>query len=94
MRSFASALARDIDHARLLIDGPDFPESTVHGEADQARTTSEVQQAALASCPGSLREIIEQALRIRHPEAVVIAGGSPVEIGPELGVIHHAIVAD
>jgi len=85
-------LARDVDHAGLLVDRPDVAELVVHGQADQAWAAAKVQQGALASRAGAVREISEQARRIRHPEPVVIAGRAAVEVGPEPRVIHGAIV--
>jgi hypothetical protein len=38
--------------------------------------------------PGWLREVINQAARVRPAEPVVVAGGALVAIAPELRIVH------
>ena len=73
---------------RLLVDGPDLPEPAGQGKGDLAGAAGQVEQPAPAGRTGPLREVIDQAPRVRHPEPVVIAGGTPVQVPPELQVGH------
>jgi hypothetical protein len=72
----------------VVLIGPNLPETAAQGEADLTGAGGQVEQSALAARLGPFREIIDHALRVGHPEALVVPGGPPVQVAPELRIAH------
>ena len=70
----------DLDHRRLLVDGPDPAGPGGQRHRDLAGAAGEVDDPGAVAEAGPGPQVVEQGRRIRRSEAVIGSGRSPVEV--------------